>query len=347
VRLQAAVALGEIGPAAKPAVPALVKSLQDELEAVRHAAVFSLGRIGDPSASDAVAKLKKSDNPIQNTLALWTLARLNPGDKQRMTAAVEHLVGNLGGEDRDVAHMSARAIVELDPDPAILRPAMEAAMAKADAATSQRIIAAYASLGPKVVPLAIKALNDKDANRRARALMVLGRLGPDAAPAVPDLIAAFKSGDAKQRTEVLFVLGAIGPKAAPAVEPVAAALADSDRDVMLTAGYCLGKIGPGAKSAVPALQKMLASDDKMAKLTGAWALLQIQPDDEAQGKKAVPLLAEALTHEREFVRIEAAMALGKLGKAAASALPALEAASGDHSEAVRDAVAEAIQKIKG
>jgi HEAT repeat protein len=76
-------------------------------------------------------------------------------------------------------------------------------------------------------------------------------------------------------------------------------------------------------------------------------LLQIQPDDEAQGKKAVPLLAEALTHEREFVRIEAAMALGKLGKAAASALPALEAATADHSEAVRDAVAEAIQKIKG
>jgi HEAT repeat protein len=347
VRLQAVIALGEIGPAAKPAAATLIKALEDKVQAIHYAAVFSLGRIGDASATDAVAKMEKSDDQMLHTLATWTLAKLNPGDKQRMTAAVEHLVGHLGSEDREVAHMSARAIVELDPDPAILRPAMEAAMAKADPATATRIIAAYASLGPKVVPLAIKALSDSDAKRRERALMVLGRLGPDAAPAVPDLIAAFKSGDAKQRTEVLFVLGAIGPKAAPAVEPVAEALADSDRDVMLTAGYCLGKIGPEAKSAAPALQKLLASDDKMAKLTAVWALLQIQPGDEALGKKAVPLLADALTHEREFVRIEAAMALGKLGKTAASALPALEAAGADHSEAVRDAVAEAIQKIKG
>jgi HEAT repeat protein len=347
VRLQAAIALGEIGPAAKVAVPALVKALDDQFEGVRHGAVFSLGRIGDPSASEAVASLEKSDNPFQDTLTLWTLARLNPGDKERMKAAVEQLVGNLGGDNRDVAHMSARAIVELDPDPAILRPAMEAAMAKADAATGERIILAYASLGPKVVPLAIKALKDKDAKRRERALHVLGHLGPDAAPAVPDLVALLKSGDAKEKVETLFVLAAIGPKAAPAVEPVAGALAESDQNVKLTAGYCLGKIGPGAKAASPALEKLLASDDKMAKLTGVWALLQIAPGDAALGKKAVPMLADALTHEREFVRIEAAMALGKLGKTAASALPALEAAKGDASEAVRDAAEAAIKQIKG
>jgi hypothetical protein len=41
------------------------------------------------------------------------------------------------------------------------------------------------------------------------------------------------------------------------------------------------------------------------------------------------------------------MSLGKLGKTAAAALPALEAAKGDHSEAVRDAAEAAIKKIKG
>ena len=347
VRLQAAVALGEIGPAAKPAAAALVKALQDKYQAVQIAVVFSLGRIGDPSAAPAVAKLEKSDNELLHTLAIWTLARLNPTDKERMKNAVEHLVGKLGGEDRDSAHMAARAIIELDPDPAILRPAMEAAMAKADAATAERTIQAYASLGTKVVPLAIKALKDTDAKRRQRAMHVLGHLGPDAAPAVPDLVALLKSGDATEKTEALFVLAAIGPKATAAVEPVAATLADSDDNVKLTAGFCLGKIGPGAKAAAPALEKLLPSENKMAKLTAVWALLQIDPGDEALGKKAVPMLAEALTHEREFVRIEAAMALGKLGKTAASALPALEAAAADHSEAVRDAVAEAIKQIKG
>jgi HEAT repeat protein len=172
VRLQAVIALGEIGPAAKPATATVVKALQDKVQAIHFAAIFALGRIGDASATEAVAKMEKSDDKLLHTLSTWTLAKLNPSDKQRVTDAVEHLVGNLGGEDREVAHMSARAIVELDPDPAILRPAMEASMAKADAATAERIIAAYASLGSKVVPLAIKALNDEDAAPRT---------GPDGA----------------------------------------------------------------------------------------------------------------------------------------------------------------------
>jgi HEAT repeat protein len=225
---------------------------------------------------------------------------------------------------------------------------MEAAMAKADPETAERIITAYASLGKQVVPLAIKALNDGDAKRRERALMVLGRLGPEAAAAVPDLINQLKNDDPKVRTEVLFVLAAIGPKADAAAAPVTAALSDADREVVLTAGYCLGKIGPAAKSASSDLQKLVGSEDKMLALTGVWALLQIGPQDPALAKMAVPLLTEALRHERVFIRVEAAMALGKLGKAADSALPQLELTSTlDGSPAVRQAAADAMKQIKG
>ena len=41
------------------------------------------------------------------------------------------------------------------------------------------------------------------------------------------------------------------------------------------------------------------------------------------------------------------MALGKLGKAATSALPALEEATADQDPAVRQAAAAAIKQIKG
>jgi HEAT repeat protein len=154
-----------------------------------------------------------------------------------------------------------------------------------------------------------------------------------------------KVEDPVVRAEVLFVLAAIGPQAEAAVAPVTSALSDKDRDVMLTAGYCLGKIGPPAKAAVPELKRLLTSEDKIVKLTGIWALLQIGPKNDAMAQTALPLLTDALTHEYEFVRVEAALALGDLGKSAAEAIPALEEAKNDNSLAVRQAVAGAIEKI--
>ena len=49
VRYAAVCALGEIGPEAKEAVPALVAVLKDEDKDVRYAAAWALGQIGRPS----------------------------------------------------------------------------------------------------------------------------------------------------------------------------------------------------------------------------------------------------------------------------------------------------------
>src|SRR5262249_29905417 len=53
VRVRAAKALGEIGPAAAPAIPDLAELLRDEDVSVRLAAVTALGEIG-PAAKEAV-----------------------------------------------------------------------------------------------------------------------------------------------------------------------------------------------------------------------------------------------------------------------------------------------------
>jgi HEAT repeat protein len=78
-----------------------------------------------------------------------------------------------------------------------------------------------------------------------------------------------------------------------------------------------------------------------------WALLQMGPANEEMVRTALPLLTGALSSTREFVRVEAAMSLGKLGKSATSALPALEKAQQDPQASVRTAASEAIAKIKG
>jgi len=56
---------GEIGAEAKPAAGALVKLLEDKFEGVRVATVYALGRIGDPSAADVLAKAEQSTDPLQ------------------------------------------------------------------------------------------------------------------------------------------------------------------------------------------------------------------------------------------------------------------------------------------
>jgi HEAT repeat protein len=344
VRLQVAIALGEVGEAAKSAAPALSKLLNDAFPAVRAAAVFALGTIGDRTAAAAIAAADKSDDPFFHTLSMWAQAKLSPGDERLQTQAVTLLVGSLGAEDRGMAQVAARALADLGATNRMVETELDKELARADAPQADRIVRSLASLGPRVVPHAQRALKDPD--RRATALQMLGRLGPEAAPAVPNLVEVLKSEDPTVRAEVLQILGDIGPQAEPAVAAATTALEDPDRNVVLTASYCLGKIGPQAKAAIPGLRKLLASDDKVVRLTALWSLLQIGPKSEALVEAALPVLTDSLANNLDYVRLEAATALGDLGPAAEPALAALEAAAKDQSPAVRRAAAEAIRKIR-
>jgi HEAT repeat protein len=347
IRLQATIALAEIGPLAKSAVLDLTKLLGDKSEPVRNAAVFALGRIGDKNAAAAIAKIDKPADDYLHTLCTWALARMNPEDKQQQAAAVDLLAAKLGDKDRNAAHMAARGIAELEPAAEVIRPAMEKLLAGADAETADRIFTALASLGTKIMPLAINALKDSSPARRERAMQVLAKVGPEAATAVPELVKIIQNPDAKHKIEALFVIGAIGPKASAAVPAAVAALSHTDVQVQQTAAFALGKIGPEAKEAVTPLKKLAASSDDLVKLTAIWALLQIGPRSEDLVKMALPLLTAGLKSTQELVRIEAAISLGEIGKGAASALPALQAAANDSSSSVREAATEAIKKIKG
>jgi HEAT repeat protein len=214
-----------------------------------------------------------------------------------------------------------------------------------DPAKEDRLLSAFASIGPKAVDRSIQLLTDP--KRRERAMRVLAKIGPDAAPAVPSLVGLLKDTDPAVKQEALYTLASIGPKAAEGVEPITALLKDPDRDVKLTSHYALGKIGPAAKSALPALKGEMTSDDEMVKVTAVWAMLKIDPQNQEIAAMAIPLMADVMDHPYDFIQVEAAMSLGELGPAAASAIPALEAALRDNSPAVRSAAADAIRKIKG
>jgi HEAT repeat protein len=95
------------------------------------------------------------------------------------------------------------------------------------------------------------------------------------------------------------------------------------------------------------LRELAGSEDELMATVATWAGLKIKPDDASQFEAAIPMLRRALRGDREMVRLEAAVALGDIGPAAASAIPLLELVSEEDSvKQVREAAAAALAKIR-
>src|SRR5262249_10926514 len=94
------------------------------------------------------------------------------------------------------------------------------------------------------------------------------------------------------------------------------ALSDLDPSVRGQAAAALGQLGPQAAPAVPALIADLNDTDAMVRVQVTTALAQI-------GAEAIPALKQALKSEDKYVRMGACLALGHMGSAAQSAIPAL------------------------
>jgi HEAT repeat protein len=347
VRLQALVALGQIGEAAKPAVSVIVKALQsDKSEGVRYAAAFALGQIGanDKQARAALAKGMESDDAFLQVITAWALARVAKDDKQVQEKATALILKGLTSDKVDVRRAAARAFAEVNPPPEVAAPMLIKAIHDNDQSVISNAIDALASLGPKIVPRVTEnGLKNKEL--QLYAVRVLAKIGPDAKEAAPALAEALKDAEGEFRREVQFVLGLFGADAAPAVPELIESLSSNDDHVRNSAIYALGKIGPGAKAASRDLHKLLASDEEFVRFAATWALVRIDPKDTKLAAAAVPALVKGLSDERPLVRSESAATLGELGSAAKSALPELKKAADDTDASVSAAAKQAIEQI--
>jgi HEAT repeat protein len=348
VRIVALIALGEIG---KPSASAAGKITQllanDEIDGVRYAAAFALGSIGEKGpAMRALADALDSESEFLRVAGAWALVRLSDEESPLVDKAVKIVVDAVSSEDVAVRDMALRAIADKSIPREIARPAFRKALGGiTDPEQLEQIIDAVASMGADAVRPCINALREKS-DSRIHAVKVLIKLGPTAAPAVPELIATLKDEDAEVRREAEFALGSIGPEAASATMALVERLSDEDEEVRHAACYALGKIGPNAKAALPALRKGLKTEDKFLRFASIWAMLKIHANKQELADLAVPLLVDALDDERAHIRVESAYTLGELGSSAKAAIAALKKAMDDDDEAVRVAVAEALEKIE-
>jgi HEAT repeat protein len=180
LRINVVYVLGQIGPAAAPATPALAKLIADKDERVAQEAVISLAKIG-PAAKEAVPTLVQAlqQPKSPNVYAIvYALGSIGP-DAASAEPALSDL---LKGSDRKLALVSAWALVQI-------RPAAE--------------------VSEKVVPVLTAGLSEDMPLARRGAAEALGRLGSLAKEAIPALQKATNDKDATVRDAAAKAIQAI------------------------------------------------------------------------------------------------------------------------------------------
>ncbi len=338
---QAIIRFDRMKEKAAPAVRELAKGLakgKDDPQAVTFAA-WALGAIG-PAARDAVPDLIKALKSEQNTqrkgwtfqpygYIAWALGRIGMNEQQAaeaVPALAKLLTGKDGGAPANAAWALSRVGKAAQPAlPELLKVPGRKDVQYAGFFAAQ----ALSHIGAPAVPGLVKALAGGDPHIRAAAARALGWIGPDAKEAAPALIETLgKNPAVPVRVAAAAALVGIAPESAAAHKALAGALADDHYGVRIGAAEALGQCGPAAATTITALEK--AFEDKRVEVRRAAALALGRI-----GKAALPALTRALSDKDTSVRKYCARAIGNIGKDAGTAASALAGALVDKDAEVR------------
>lgn len=177
----------------------------------------------------------------------------------------------------------------------------------------------------KAIEQLVADLRNTDPAVRAKAAHALRKATRAGRMVVPALAKALEDPDETVRQEAAAALTSFGPDAAMAA-PQLIRLLQEEKDlwIRLHAVWVLAAIGPKAEKAIPALKKTLdaGGENSVLAVEAARALGSI-------GKTALPALIEAMRKKDPFIRRRAAAGLADLGPDAKDAVPVLVDALGD------------------
>lgn len=161
---------------------------------------------------------------------------------------------------------------------------------------------------------AVAALKDEDPLVRCRAIVLLGHSDPKHPDVVLQVLELLKQPVG--RSELLSLLGRMGPEAARAVPALTKLLGNGDPSERRLAIQALRQIGPSAQPAVPALLEQLSANDFLTRIEAAHALRAI-------GGDTARIIAAVLEAAKRDVagRSTYLMLLAGYGTKAAAAVP--------------------------
>ena len=250
-RVAAVEALGAIGADAAEVTSQVLDFLLDESadDSLRIAAWEALPNFGESAVPHLIEVLDGSSQ--QQVLICDILAKIGPQAVQ----AVPRLLEVASGGDSRGRSVAIRALTEIGQNP-----------------------------GERYVSVLVQAISDStSADLREQACIAAGTLGLEAKPVVPSLIEVIKSDQQRVRWAAMEAVGKIGPDAAAAIPVIIAGLGNSfgyhptSRRISCEV---LPNLGPQAVQAIPVIEELLqerqGSKGKQQLTTALSALRQIE-----------------------------------------------------------------------
>jgi HEAT repeat protein len=259
VRMQAALALAEAGPAAREAEAALTLTARDPDPELRYAAVVALGSIA-PEGKAAIEGLARSladEDWFVQLAAAQALQNLG----ERARPAIPALVWALYPRDtvkdfRPVRCGAAMvALARIDPRAKELEGALRLIVEKllenerqgsfGARATGARLLGDCGAAALPVLPAVIRLLKDPDGDVRVAAAEALLKIAPKTQDeaALGVLADALKSPELLIRLRAAEALAGRGPQARSALPALAAALEDPEPEIRQAAREALKIVG--------------------------------------------------------------------------------------------------------
>lgn len=315
--------LGDFKEAAAPAIPVLVKALQDDRQSapssgpvvplVCTSAQFALAKIGAPAVPALVAALEtEKDDSVRFSL-LSVLASIG-----KPAAEATPLLKKLVESDHEQDKLSAfYALCSVHPQNAEFMQYLIATLDNDDPdirATAARKLGEYQQAAAPAVERLQRMLQDTGGRWeaishcmittvpvRADATEALGRIGPAAAPALPTLAKMMRLDAAIEvRAAAAVAVARIDPtQTLEAVDALLGLLSSPHHGARApeAAANALAEIGPPAKNALPALIMLLHSKDRYQRLLAADALAAVGQHE------SLPFLIDTLLFDPdEYVR---------------------------------------------
>jgi HEAT repeat protein len=296
---------------------------------VPHMEAEALGSLDSAAASRAESAFEAAARILRQTF-LASLTDVDPRVRESAAGAL----GSFRAGDPTDAEVWSELAHALEDDDFSVRFAAASALAAID-----RGRAGFA------LPTVLATLESPDPNRCIAAAYAVRALDPTKfADVWPALRTAMRGDDGNIRVNAILAVQSFGAAAAPAIPDLIGIVSHpkADPDAFSFALRALTAIGVAAHDARVEEFYLSKVGDADWKSRPLWELVGFA----RQGSpRSLAALAAALDHKDDEFRLAAAACLGLVGPPAQSAIPNLQRALQDDSDAVRRNAADALQKI--
>ena len=304
VRRRAAMALGEIGPAARDAVEPLIR-LFDDLDTCRVASI-AVGSIG----GEALPQLKIALSDPNRSVRYYAIGSLSFMGKE----GVDLLIEALDDREESVASFAVSALGTIGP-----------------------------AAVPAVPRLIGRMLQHSDYSARESAAQALGRIGPQAKSAIEPILDAMRQDRNRSGNPWKYAdaLAGIGPEALPfllAELPDDLTVGKSDPYMRAEAIRAISKMGNDGRPALPRLVKALSDPSESVALKAMSGLKTFEFRGEGTDPQALVVGLDSKNAQIREYTIEILVSGGH----AAAVMPRLEQRIGDENSDVRLAAIRAM-----